>query len=121
MANVVIGVILLRLWSLGATLGLIAGAYLVLAGISRFVEESYRGEPQTAIIGGLRIYQWMAVLSAALGVVLTTIPGGHSPGLLIWMDARIWVGGILYGVLVGSAMGVDFPGSARRFARLASP
>jgi hypothetical protein len=121
LANVVIGVILLRLWSLGATLGLIAGVYLILAGVSRFVEESYRGEPQTMIIGGLRIYQWMAILSAALGIALTTIVGGHSSGLVIGLDARVWVGGILYGALVGSAMGVDFPGSARRFARLASP
>ena len=121
LANVVIGVILLRLWSLGAALGLIAGVYLILAGISRFVEESYRGEPQTMIIGGLRIYQWMAILSVVLGIVLTTIPGGHSPGPVIGLDARVLVGGILYGALVGFAMGVDFPGSARRFARLASP
>ena len=121
LANIVIGVILLRLWSLGATLGLIAGVYLILAGVARFVEESYRGEPQTMIVGGLRIYQWMAILSVALGIVLTTIPGGHSPGLIIGLDARVLVGGILYGALVGFTMGVDFPGSARRFARLASP
>ena len=121
LANVVIGIILFRLWSLGAALGLIAGAYLILAGLARFVEESYRGEPQTKIIAGLRIYQWMAIVSVALGIVLTTIPGGYSPGLVLGIDARVLAGGALYGALVGFAMGVDFPGSERRFARLASP
>jgi protein-S-isoprenylcysteine O-methyltransferase Ste14 len=121
LGNFVIGVLLLRLWSLGASYGIIAGVYLMLAGIARFVEESYRGEPQTMIVGGLRIYQWMAVLSFAFGIVLTMIPGGQSPGLAFALDARVAVAGLLYGLLTGFAMGVDFPGSARRFARLASP
>ncbi len=121
LANLVIGVILLRLWSLGAAFGLVAGTYLILVGVTRFVEESYRGEPQTPIVGGLRVYQWMAVLSAACGIVLATIPGGHPPGLAFAFDLRVVLSGALYGLLVGFAMGVDFPGSARRFARLASP
>ena len=107
--------------SLGAAFGLVAGTYLILVGVTRFVEESYRGEPQTPIVGGLRIYQWMAVLSAAFGIVLTTIPSGHPPGLAFAFDLRVVLSGALYGLLVGFAMGVDFPGSARRFARLASP
>ncbi len=117
--NVVIGVFLIRLWSLGVSFGLIAGVYLMLAGVARFVEESYRGEPQTPIVGGLRIYQWMAVLSFAVGAVLTAIPGGHAPGLSLALDGRAAVAGLLFGALTGFAMGVDFPGSARRFARLA--
>jgi len=36
-------------------------------------------------------------------------------------DLRVAVGGMLYGALVGFAMGADFPGSTRRFARLAAP
>jgi hypothetical protein len=121
LANVVAGVLLLRLWSLGATYGLVAGAYFILAGVARFVEESYRGEPQTAIVGSLRIYQWMAVLSVACGIALTMIPGAGAPGLAVVLDSRVLVTGVLYGTLVGFAMGVDFPGSRRRFARLASP
>jgi len=121
LANIVIGVLLLRLWSLGAALGLIAGAYLMLAGVARFVEESYRGEPQTLIVGGLRIYQWMAVLSFATGIALTMIPAGYAPGLAFAFDTRVFFTGAVYGLLTGFAMGVDFPGSARRFARLASP
>lgn len=119
--NLVIGVLLLRIWSLGAAFGLVAGTYLILAGVARFVEESYRGEPQTPIVGGLRIYQWMAVLSVLGGIVLTTIPGGQAPGLVLVLDLRLALGGVMYGSLTGFAMGVDFPGSARRFARLASP
>lgn len=121
LANLVIGVLLLRLWSLGAAFGLVAGAYLILAGVARFVEESYRGEPQTPMVGGMRIYQWMAVLSLVGGVVLTTIPGGRPPGLVFTFEWRLLLGGLVYGLLVGFAMGADFPGSARRFARLASP
>ncbi|MEE8192385.1 MAG: prolipoprotein diacylglyceryl transferase family protein [Gemmatimonadales bacterium] len=121
LANLVIGVLLLRLWSLGASFGLVAGTYLMLAGVARFVEESYRGEPQTPVVGGLRIYQWMAVLSIACGMALTTIPSSHPQGLAFALDSRLLLSGALYGLLAGSAMGLDFPGSARRFARLASP
>jgi protein-S-isoprenylcysteine O-methyltransferase Ste14 len=121
LANLVIGMLLLRLWSLGVSLGLIAGAYLMLAGVARFVEESYRGEPQTPFVGGLRIYQWTAVISFVLGMVLTTLPGGVAPGLAITWDLRVLIGSLAFGALAGFAMGVDFPGSAKRFARLASP
>ncbi|HET7039073.1 MAG TPA: prolipoprotein diacylglyceryl transferase family protein, partial [Gemmatimonadales bacterium] len=76
LGNLVIGVLLARLWSLGAPLSLIAGAYLMLSGLARFVEESYRGEPQTPIVGGLRLYQWLAILSFGAGIGLTTLPSG---------------------------------------------
>jgi hypothetical protein len=49
------------------------------------------------------------------------IPGGHPPGLAFAFDLRLALSGVMYGLLTGFAMGVDFPGSARRFARLASP
>lgn len=121
LANVVIGVLLARLWSLGATLSVIAGGYLILAGVSRFVEESYRGEPQTPILGGLRLYQWLAVLSVVAGALLTTVPSGAAPGRWPAFDLRIVVSAVLYGLLCWFAMGVDVPGSTRRFARLAPP
>lgn len=120
-ANVAIGALLFRLWSLGASYGLIAGGYLMLAGVARFVEESYRGEPQTMIIGGLRIYQWLAILSFAFGYLLTIIPSADAPGLDVTFGLRALLAGALYGLLAGFAMGVDFPSSARRFARLAAP
>jgi hypothetical protein len=121
LANVVTGVFLLRLWSLGADFSVVAGAYLMLAGVARFVEESYRGEPQTPVLGGLRIYQWFAILSFVLGATVTTIPSGAAPGLALWLDIKVIYGATLFGMAAGIAMGVDFPRSARRFARLAQP
>jgi len=121
LANVVIGVLLLRLWSLGASLSLIPGVYLLLGGVARFVEESYRGEPQTLIVGGLRLYQWLAILSFAGGMVLTTLPAAAAPGLAFSVDPRIPVAALLFAVSAGFAMGVDFPTATGRFTRLAPP
>lgn len=119
LANIVIGVVLLRLWSVGAAFTLVTGAYLMLAGITRFVEESLRGEPQTPVVGRLRLYQWLAVLSLVFGILVTTIPSGRPMEFFVALDARTLIGGVLYGLVVGVAMGVDFPESARRFAHLA--
>lgn len=121
LGNVVIGVVLLRLWSVGAALTLVAGVYLMLAGITRFVEESSRGEPLTPVLGGLRLYQWLAILSLVSGMLVTTIPSGGATTFVAALDARALIGGLVYGLLVGVAMGVDVPASARRFARLAPP
>jgi hypothetical protein len=121
LGNLVLGVVLLRLWSVGATFGLIAGVYLLLGGIARFVEESYRGEPQTPVIGGLRVYQWLAVISAVAGAAVTTL-GGGTAGTVSLVPAPAVIGfAVLFGALTAFAMGVDFPGSPRRFARLAPP
>jgi hypothetical protein len=121
MANAVIGMLLARLWSLGAALSIVAGSYLILAGAARFVEESYRGEPQTMLIGGLRIYQWLAICSFVAGAVLTAVPSGTAPATWLAPDGRVLAVAVGFGALCGFAMGVDFPGSARRFARLAAP
>ncbi|HWI57148.1 MAG TPA: prolipoprotein diacylglyceryl transferase family protein, partial [Bacillota bacterium] len=67
LTNVVIGILLLRLRLGGAGPFQIAGLYLLLAGLSRFVEEAYRGEPQTWRFAGLPLYQWMAVGSLVFG------------------------------------------------------
>jgi hypothetical protein len=121
MANAVTWVILLRLWVLGAPLSLIAGAYFMLTGVTRFVEESYRGEPQTPVVGGLRIYQWMAILSLVGGAVLTTLPSGTAPGLPSVLDVRVLVGALGFGTACGLAMGADFPLATGRYTRLAPP
>ncbi|MFI5178719.1 MAG: prolipoprotein diacylglyceryl transferase family protein [Vicinamibacterales bacterium] len=118
-ANIVIGVILLRLRSLGARDVLVTGLYLILGGLARFVEEGYRAEPQTPIVGGLHSYQWIAIGSLLAGMWITTLPVtsaalGFSP--LTWPIAIAALGA---GGLTGIAMGVDVPGSNRRFSRLA--
>jgi prolipoprotein diacylglyceryltransferase len=108
---------LVRLWLLGVPLPFISGSYLLLVGLGRFVEEHYRGEPQTAEIGGLRLYQWLAIVLVVGGGVLTAIGGlpaplPRMPGALVWPA--------LAGVLVVTyiAYGVDLPRSNRRFSRL---
>ncbi|MFO0827124.1 MAG: prolipoprotein diacylglyceryl transferase family protein [Phycisphaerales bacterium] len=115
--NLVIGALLARLWSVGAPLTMVTGAYLYLAGCSRFVEESLRGEPQTQIYAGLRVYQWCAIASAVAGIAVTCVPsaeatGAHAPGAAAIATAFV------VGLAHWFAMGVDFPETNRRFGRL---
>lgn len=119
-ANIVLGVILVRLRTLGASDALIVGVCLMLGGIARFVEESYRGEPQTPVIAGLHSYQWLAIASVVIGAVCTTIPAApEAAGFQPPNAALVWTA-LAIAVVTGIAMGVDFPGSSRRFSRLAS-
>jgi prolipoprotein diacylglyceryltransferase/protein-S-isoprenylcysteine O-methyltransferase Ste14 len=115
--NVVTGLILARVWSLHAAPTFVAGLYLILNGLGRFVEESYRGEPQTPILGRLRLYHLMALLSIVVGAGMTTISsdvGTPSVGV----DSAIVIAAALFGIFTWFALGVDFPDSNRRFARL---
>jgi prolipoprotein diacylglyceryltransferase/protein-S-isoprenylcysteine O-methyltransferase Ste14 len=119
-ANLLIGVVMIRLKTLPTPDAMLLGIYLMLSGCARFVEESYRAEPQTPVVGGLRIYQWLALLSVVAGALCTVLPseparpGFEAPGAMLWLAA---VGMALVG---GAAMGLDFPGSSRRFSRLAA-
>ena len=108
---------LLRFWLLAVPLPFICGSYLILIGLGRFVEEHYRGEPQTAEIHGLRLYQWLAIGFVVGGAALTAVAGAaapqpQTPGAALWP--------VLAGVLLVTyaAYGVDLPGSNRRFSRL---
>jgi prolipoprotein diacylglyceryltransferase len=118
LSNVVILGLAVRLWLAGAELGFITGACLILTACARFMEEGYRGEPQTARFGGLAIYQWLAVAFVVGGMVSTSVPTAAAPPV-----AGDWAQPLLYavpfGALVWFAMGVDFPESNRRFSRLA--
>src|SRR5262249_55501967 len=110
LANGVMGLVALRLWLDGAALGLLTGVVFILSGLSRFVEESYRGEPQTPIYGGLRLYQYLALASILLGIAFTTfgsrlpapVPEGSGGGLLM---------AVLVSLFIAFATGVDFPRS----------
>jgi hypothetical protein len=68
-----VAAVLLRLWALGLGMELIVGAYFLLAGLGRFVEEHYRGEPQTRVWAGFRLYQWLAIGFVVVGAVVTTL------------------------------------------------
>jgi membrane-associated phospholipid phosphatase/protein-S-isoprenylcysteine O-methyltransferase Ste14 len=115
--NVVIFAVMARLWSVHAPLRFIGGLYLVMTGLGRFVEEHYRGEPQTMIRAGLRLYQWIAIVTVLAGIVVTVIgPDGGAPSAqLSWPPLAA---ALVMGLLAGAALGVDFPSSNRRFSRL---
>jgi protein-S-isoprenylcysteine O-methyltransferase Ste14/membrane-associated phospholipid phosphatase len=115
--NLVIGAFLLRLWFLHSPLVIIAGLYLILTGVGRFVEESYRGEPQTPVVAGLRLYQWIAFASVLIGIAITTVVDGYAPNAPAF-DWHVLIMPIIIGLITTCALGVDFPNSNRRFSRL---
>ncbi len=119
-ANVVIGLLLLRLRLIGAPDALLVGGYLILAGCARFVEESFRAEPQTPIIARLHSYQWIATASVIAGIVCTVLPSAPARQAFQPPTLPLVLAALGLGILTGAAMGVDVPRSNRRFSRLAS-
>jgi hypothetical protein len=118
LGNLIGGIIMARLWSVHADFSLIVGLFLVLNGLARFVEESYRGEPQTPIKAGLRTYQWLAIGSVMAGVFATMVSAtGQPPEPSLNWQSLIAAAGFSW--FAWFALGVDFPTSNKRFARLA--
>ncbi len=116
--NLATGALLVRLWIAGAPLAFIAGAYFILAGLARFVEEHYRGEPQTRVVAGLRLYQWLSIASVVAGIGVSAIPSPLAPPVSA-LSMETALAALALGVIAYFAYGVDFPESNRRFARLA--
>ena len=116
LSNVFLGLVLFRLWFSGCSLSLICGVYGIGNGISRFVEEAYRGEPQTAIVWGLRLYQWIAGVSVIVGALLTTLSSPGAPALAPSARGVLWA--LVFASISAAAMGVDFPETNRPLARL---
>ena len=48
-----------------------------------FAEEAYRGEPSTAVLSGLRLYQWLAIATALQGAALTALDSPPAANLFI--------------------------------------
>jgi prolipoprotein diacylglyceryltransferase len=116
--NVLVFLVVARLWWLQAMPGTLCGAWLVLSGMGRFVEESLRGEPQTLVVGGLRFYQWVAAGTVVAGAALLAVPAGVAlPGPRL--DSAAIAAALLAGAVAWFAYGVDFPRSRRRYSRLA--
>jgi len=115
--NFVVGTALLRLLAVHAPGAVICGIYFLLSGAGRFVEEAYRGEPQTAVWCGLHMYQWIAAFTFVLGAVFTAIP---SPAMNLFTPLS--TGSVILGIACAAicwfVSGVDFPEVSRRFARL---
>jgi prolipoprotein diacylglyceryltransferase/protein-S-isoprenylcysteine O-methyltransferase Ste14 len=115
--TVLVGLLLLRLWAIQAPLQFTAGMYFILIGLGRFVEEHFRGEPQTAVIAGLRLYQWLAIAFVVGGAVLTTLGPTPAPSAMAF-DPRVLPIALVVGAIYYVAYGADLPRSNRRFSRL---
>lgn len=116
--NLFIGLVVFRLANIGAPGSSIVGIYLMLSSVARFVEESYRGEPQTPEFGGLKIYQWLCIVLLIVGSALTMIPSEAVSLAGAGADYVTWICAVIFGLVSGAAMGVDFPESNKRFTRL---
>ncbi|HVO52616.1 MAG TPA: prolipoprotein diacylglyceryl transferase family protein, partial [Thermoanaerobaculia bacterium] len=115
--NAVPALLCARLWGARSPLSVIAGAYLILTGLGRFVEESRRGEPQTPVFARLRLYQWIAAGTVAAGAVFTCLPG-TAPAPAPEPSPAALGAAAVFAAATWFALGVDFPRSNRRFARL---
>jgi protein-S-isoprenylcysteine O-methyltransferase Ste14 len=116
--NGVTMLVVARLWALHEALHLVGGVYLILNGSGRFVEEAYRGEPQTPILARLRLYQWVALGTVIAGALVTAL-GSSGATPVAAPNRESVVAGAIFGLLTWFAMGVDFPESNRRYSRLA--
>ena len=116
LCNMVTALVVTRLWRVGAPVTAIGGVFLMLNGLGRFVEEAYRGEPQTRIWAGLRLYQWIAIAIVIAGAAIMTLPGAPAPAArFTWAAVAV---AAAFGVAAALALGFDAPESERRFARL---
>jgi protein-S-isoprenylcysteine O-methyltransferase Ste14 len=115
--SLVSGAILVRLWCLAVPLPLITGTSFMLAGLGRFVEEHYRGEPQTRQLAGLRLYQWLAVAMTAFGAAVSAVHGAPAPAPVLPDASAVVVWALLFGIIY-AAYGIDVPESSVRFSRL---
>ena len=109
--------VLLGLWLVRMPLPFIIGMYFVLTGLTRFVEEHFRGEPQTPFFAGLRLYQWLAIAFVIGGAATTVIDGPRAPAFV--MNAEGWPALLALAAVTYAAYGMDFPRSSRRLSRLA--
>jgi len=116
--NVLIALVVGRLYWLHVNAAMIGGIYLILSGLGRFVEEAYRGEPQTPIFWGLRLYQWIAILTVVAGTIVTTSTSAPVPTRPQFDSSSLPVA-LICALAAWFVTGVDFPESNRRFARLA--
>lgn len=116
--NIICFIVLLRLWLSAAPAPFIFGMYLILNSAGRFIEEKYRGEPQTKVFAGLRLYQWISIVLIISGMFFTVVSANpFSANAHFKMSSLLPA--IVAGIFTFFAQGVDFPGSNKRFSRLA--
>lgn len=116
LANALTFLMLWRLQTLALPAAFIAGAYLILNGAFRFIEESLRGEPQTPYFMGMRVYQWLSLACVLVGMAFTAVPSPPLPAGRL--DSVLVLNAALYALVILFVYSVDFPDSQRRFSRL---
>jgi prolipoprotein diacylglyceryltransferase len=119
LSNIIIGIFLWGLWYSNISLCLIISLYFILIGLSRFVEEAFRGEVQTPIYYKLKIYQWMSIAFVFIGILISMSPfDDENIHLKFTWKYDYLIPSLLFGFISAFAMGVDFPDSEKRFSRL---
>ncbi len=101
----------------GTPISMLMGLSFIFSGLSRFVEESYRGEPQTPILWKLRLYQLISVIFIFIGAFFTTISSPLSKSDFE-LSLTIVAFALFSGLVALFFGGVDFPKSNKRFSRL---
>jgi prolipoprotein diacylglyceryltransferase len=100
------GIVLARMWWVGCPLRLIAGVYLLLWGMGRFVEEAYRHCPTQRTAGKLLPMQWLAAAVSGLGALVTALPlPGDAPSPQF--SAVAMVIACVFGVIGAASLGVE--------------
>ncbi len=116
-ANAIVMLLLARMLAASAPQTQLIGVYLLASGALRFIEEAYRGEPQTPVWRGLKLYQWLALAQALTGVCFTLLASAPTPSLSALKPIAL-TASISAGLIAGIAMGVDLPNAKRRFSQL---
>ena len=117
--NLLIGAALWRLWSaefLGAWT--IIGLYCLATGIERFVEDAYRGEVQTRMVGEMPENQFVAIGAIIVGLLFTLLSSPAPQVVAPTIDAAWLVACLVAGALAAFALSMDFPRATRSFSRL---
>jgi hypothetical protein len=97
LSNGIIGSLLIRLVRLDMSVSFIAGIYFIGNGLSCFAEEPLYGELPIRYWKGMRLNQWLAILSIIGGAVLTAFPGREV--LSFTMNTQTLVYAIIIGLL----------------------
>ncbi|CAF4179190.1 unnamed protein product [Adineta steineri] len=119
LSNMIIGMLLWRLWYSNISLYVIISLYFILIGQSRFIEERFRGEIQTKVYCKLKIYQWLSILFVLIGIFLSMISFDNDTIQLNFIfKYEYLIPSILFGFIATFALAIDFPESKKRFSRL---
>jgi len=116
--NMIVGFLLIWFWLIAFPLAIIGGLSLVLTGVVRFMEEGYRGEPQTRHVAGLPIYQWLAIICFIAGMLIMLISSINAPSIQYSSLGFSIILGLIFFFICWFAYGIDFPNSNVKFSRL---